>query len=221
MAGKRVVNFLHNGKNAGTQISMLSKAINKANPNISIVKCRHRVFLRDLPPDQEYFFSIREPISRFKSAFYSRKRKGQPRYFAEWTPYEAHAFQDFEHANDLAEALFEDSERGRKALDAITSINHTSMNQIDWFYMHGNMFKVRPPLYIIRQENFAKDFAKFKELLGVDSETTIETDAVRSHRNDYRGVPEFTEKAIENLEKWYSQDFEFYKRCEAWLEQKG
>lgn len=217
--GKRVINFLHIGKNAGTQISMLSKAINKANPHISILKCSHRTFLRDLPSEQEYFFSIREPVSRFKSAFYSRKRKGQPRFFAEWTPYEAQAFADFEHANDLAEALFEEGERGRQAIDAINSISHTSMNQVDWFYMHGNMFKVRPPLYIIRQENFADDFAKFKELLGVDNETTIETDSVRSHRNDYDSVPELSERAVGNLKKWYSQDIEFYKRCEAWLEQ--
>lgn len=216
--GKRVVNFLHIGKNAGTQISVLADVINSENPHISIVKRNHDTFLRHLPVDQEYFFSIREPISRFKSGFYSRKRKGKPRIFAEWTIYEAQAFQNFEHANDLAEALFEPSERGRQAIDAIKSIRHTAMNQVDWFYTCGNMFEIRPPVHIIRQENFANDFAKLTELLGVEGEVIIEKDPVRSHRNNYEGVPELSELAIENLTKWYSQDIAFYKRCVAWLE---
>jgi hypothetical protein len=66
--------FLHVGKNAGTQILHLASQLQ--NNGIVINKMPHRGRLMDISGNDRYFFSIRDPISRFKSGFYSRKRKG-------------------------------------------------------------------------------------------------------------------------------------------------
>ena len=116
---RRTVHFLHLRKNAGTQIKFVAQQINENNENCWVESHKHRVRLNDLPPEAEHFFSIRDPITRFKSAFYSRKRKGQPRIFIDWSPEEKEIFSTFEHANDLAEALFEDSSRGSLAFGAM------------------------------------------------------------------------------------------------------
>ena len=76
---KDLVHFLHLGKNAGTTIKALVRKINQEAKTTLIAAHGHRITLSDLPKDAVYFFSIRDPIARFYSGFYSRKRKGAPR----------------------------------------------------------------------------------------------------------------------------------------------
>ena len=95
--------FLHIGKNAGTQITHVTKQLKKY--NIKIKKYHHKTKLADLSRNSQYFFSIRNPATRFLSGFYSRKRKGQPRLNIDWNIHEKIAFEQFEHANDIAENL--------------------------------------------------------------------------------------------------------------------
>ena len=215
------IHFLHIGKCAGTQIAHAIEILNQDYGKTVIKKQPHGVYLRDIPQEAQYFFSIREPLSRFRSGFYSRKRKGMPRYKVEWNSGEAKAFADFEHANDLAEALFEDGERGQLAFSAIRSIRHTARNQVDWFVLDGDFLENRPPLWIIRQERFADDMARLSERLGEDLEilgSSAPKDQTERHSNDYTGVPDFSEKAIASLTRWYAQDIAFYAHCERWLD---
>src|SRR5215469_6421945 len=102
---RTTIHFLHIGKNAGTQIKFVAQQINQNDENCRIVTHPHEVKLGHLPQGARYFFSIRNPLTRFKSAFYSRKRKGLPRFFLDWSAEEKQVFSSFEHANDLAEAL--------------------------------------------------------------------------------------------------------------------
>lgn len=215
------VHFLHIGKNAGTQVVALCDQINASGGQngVRIRKEPHHVSLRDLPVDARYFFSTRDPIKRFKSGFYSRQRKGQPRLNSEWSTHEEAAFGAFEHANDLAEALFEKGPLGRKALGAIHSIRHTAMNQIDWFCQTGNFLEIRPPVAILRQEHLSDDFDAFKSHLGVSLDLVPEIDKGKAHATDYAAIPELSEKACENLRRWYAQDFEFVARCERWVQE--
>ena len=145
-AGRRTVHYLHIGKNAGTKVSEIVAAVNSQTPEVQMIKHSHHVALGAIPDGDPYFFSIRNPMKRFFSGFYSRKRKGQPRFYAEWSPHEEQAFAAFEHANDLAEALYEDSDAGHKAFAAIRSIQHLSANQVDWFTRHGFFLDLRPPI---------------------------------------------------------------------------
>src|SRR5262249_46523580 len=126
---KRTIHFLHISKNAGTQIKFVVQQINRNNENYRIEAHPHRIGLKHLPPSADYFFSIRNPYTRFQSGFYSRKRKGAPRLFIDWSPEEEETFSNFEHANDLAEALFEDSTRGYLAFAAMRAIPHLQIQQ--------------------------------------------------------------------------------------------
>lgn len=213
----RTVHYLHIGKTAGTQIKHVIEQINALGQPLAIKGHRHAVKLIDLPPDAEYFFSVRKPESRFRSAFYSRKRKGMPRYNIEWTAYERAMFQRFEHANDLAEALFEKSQRGFEAFCAMNSSLHFT-SQVAWFSNSGFFFKLRPPMAILRQEELANDLTDLLRRLGVSSAISLADDPVRSHRNPYHDAPELSDKARNNLRIWFAQDYLFYDYCNAWIE---
>ena len=214
----RELHFLHIGKCAGTQIKALAGKINTMNSNSKIVVHRHSVTLASLPRDAEYFFSIRSPDTRFSSGFYSRKRKGRPRFNVEWTSSEREAFLNFEHANDLAEALFSEGTQGWRAFAAMQSIQHLAINQCDYFKHCGAFLSNRPPLTIIRQEHFEPDITILIGKLGLNALPPLETDPVTSHRNDYSDAKPLSEKARANLRKWYMQDFELYRQCNSWLE---
>lgn len=216
--GKRVA-FLHIGKNAGTQITLLANRLQQTGcSSVRIVKMGHGVKLHDLPQDMPYFFSIRDPISRFKSGFLSRKRQGLPKHFSPWSASEALAFELFASANELAENLFEPSENGKNAVRAITSIQHTGMHQIDWFIKSGFLLE-RPPVWIIRQNCFEQDVLTLLSRLDLHvsvSELFAEV-PVRAHSQNYDGIPELSIKAIANLKKWYERDFLFCELCEDWI----
>lgn len=213
------IHYLHIGKNAGSQVNLVAAQINRHSDHYRIVPRGHDVRLEDLPPGERYFFSIRDPASRFVSGFYSRKRKGQPRIYSEWSKHEAAAFRHFDHANDLAEALFEPGERGAAAFSAIKSILHTAMDQVGWFERSGSFLELTPPIWILRQEHFSADLDSLMRALGCEKlQVTLANGAVSAHRNDYSGIPPLSPVARRNLARWYAQDYELYARCCAWLE---
>jgi hypothetical protein len=217
---RRVVYFLHIGKAAGSQLKHAISQINAAEPRLKLAALTHDVFLQHLPQPADYFFSIRDPISRFQSGFYSRKRRGRPLYDIAWTTFEVEAFNRFEHANDLAEALFAPGELGMHALAAIKSIRHTAQDQIDWFVLAGDIFVTRPPVWVIRQEHFEADLATLVRRLGLTIQPNIVRDSKGAHRNDYSNVPALSEQARANLRRWYAQDFALYEAVENWMAQK-
>ena len=212
--------FLHIGKNAGTQIKHVTKQLKRY--NIKIKNYPHIVKLKDLPKESNYFFSIRNPATRFVSGFYSRKRKGQPRLYCDWNLHESIAFEQFEHANDIAENLFNTNKIGDSARAAIKSIGHTGMQQIDWFQESAYLEK-QPPLTIIRQEFFNQDMQRLLDMLNlkIDIATLITENIISAHSNEYKNIPALTEKGALNLEKWYIQDYMFYKTCEDWIKKSN
>lgn len=75
--------------------------------------------------DRQLAFVVRDPVSRFISAFYSRQRQGRPTYQSGWSAEEAAAFLWFEHAEELALALASDAPRRKSAaLFAFNAIQH-------------------------------------------------------------------------------------------------
>jgi hypothetical protein len=217
---RRVVYFLHIGKAAGSQIKQMMVQVNAQRRDIWMQGLSHDVFLRDLPKPADYFFSVRDPVLRFRSGFYSRKRRGRPLNDVAWTDHEVAAFANFEHASDLAEALFAPGEIGMKAVAAMKSIRHTAQDQIDWFALSGDIFTVRPPVWVLRQEHFDADLAVLLDRLGVDFTPEMRRDATGAHANCYDGLPPLTERGIENLRRWYAQDLAFYEAVEAWMMQQ-
>ena len=202
--------FLHISKTAGTQIMHIIKQLKKH--KINIKRHDHWVKLSELPLNTKYFFSIRNPTTRFVSGFYFRKRKKNH------SQHEKITFERFEHANDLAENLFAEGKSGISARNAIQSIKHNAMLQIDWF-QRFSYFELQPPITIIRQEHFETDMQRLLELLNVNLEVSnlISNDSDISHKNQYKEIPPLSEKSLKNLEKWYLQDYMFYEMCESWL----
>ncbi|MEM6900819.1 MAG: sulfotransferase family 2 domain-containing protein [Pseudomonadota bacterium] len=218
---KDSIYFIHLSKTAGSHIKNIISEINSNRNSEKIITLHdHDVMLDRLPEYSRYFFSIRNPIQRFNSAFYWRKQQGGEHFNLPWNAHESAAFSLFEDANHLAESLFEQSENGLKAAAAIKSIAHTSRNQIDNFSLCGNLFNVQPPLWIIRQERFDEDIRHLLSLLGVSEDFKMPEAQPSSRRQNYHDVPELSETAFRNLERWYSQDFEFIRLCEAWLSDK-
>jgi sulfotransferase famil protein len=214
----RDIHYLHIGKTAGTQIKNIITQINQTNHNCHITAHPHHIQLRHLKSGYEYFFSIRSPLTRFVSGFYSRKRKGRPRYNREWSDHERRCFTIFQHANELAEALFEDNNAGLQAFSAIKSIEHCAYNQSDFFNSMGFIFEIRQPTAIIRQEFFIEDTRNFCNVLGLDLSVSISDDPMVVHANEYAGCPPLSDKAIRNLREWYRQDFDFYGHCCRWID---
>lgn len=217
LQGKERVNFLHIGKTGGSQI----KNVLKEHPNkkCSFKVWGHRTKLLDLPESQDYFFSVRDPVSRYLSAFYYRKNKGLPGVFQEWSPGEKLAFQLFDNPSDLAEALFLPSLMGMWAAEAMQSIAHVAAHQIDWFERFG-FLSIRPPIAIIRQENLAADLDKFlKNLLGFSNTLSgITKDENVARINNYPVNSILSTTAKKNIEKWYCRDVIFYESCCEWIE---
>ena len=217
---RKTIHFLHIGKCAGTQLKLICDQVNSLEPGVRIVYHNHWVRLVDLTGGDPYFFSIRDPFTRFVSGFYSRKRKGQPRKLVEWTAHEAQAFGIFEHANDLAESLFQSGELGIKAFSAMKSILHTAQNQSDWFTARGFFLYRRPPIWIVRQECFDTDLKVLLDRAGLaalEPSIKVSSDRVSAHMNDYSGIPDLSPKARKNLRIWYAQDFEVYRACSEWI----
>ncbi len=104
MSKKAKVNFLHIGKTGGSAIrSSFEKYSNKG--KYSLVFNRHSYFLTDVPKGEKIVFFIRDPISRFISGFYSRKRKGRPLYNVPWKDGEEEAFNLFETPNLISKCI--------------------------------------------------------------------------------------------------------------------
>ena len=94
--------FLHIGKTGGAAVKHALKPVAAAG---HLMLHGHDVRLHDVAPGEQVFFFLRDPLSRFVSAFYSRQREGRPRYVVPWTPDEEAAFGRFRTANELADGL--------------------------------------------------------------------------------------------------------------------
>jgi hypothetical protein len=216
---KNLIHFLHIGKCAGTSIKLFISSVNEKNGAVTIISHGHSIALSDLPATARYFFPIRDPITRFYSGFYSRKRKGQPRLYSEWSEAERLVFGHFPHANDLAENLFADSVAGRRAFLAMKSIGHVSQPQHSWFDNVEEILTTRPPICILRQEHLEQDLRFLARKLGLSEDFSMETDPVKSHRNDYSDAPPLSSHAIANLKQWYAADLQFHKLANAWIDE--
>ncbi len=217
--GPARIHYLHIGKTAGNQIKYVLKAIQQENPGTRFQLHPHSTRLERLHPDARYFFSIRHPVTRFKAAFYERKRQDHGRNL--WSSHEEESFASFDHAVELAEALFDDSERGRAARDSIWSIEHMRKPQSQWFVPLGHFLKKRPPVWIVRQERLDDDLDELFSRLNLLAVPTARAGKSEAKITSYTDIPELSAHAIENLSRWYTTDIQFYRDCCDWLESQA
>jgi hypothetical protein len=178
----------------------------------------HRFTLSDVPREDVAFFALRDPISRFLSGYYSRLRKGAPRYFVEWTDAEARAFKWFPTPQELADALAEPSGKPRRRAEfAMKSIRHVKRPLTFWTgkpsYLRKHIDKV---IYIARQETLDEDWEKLKELLGLPSDQMLPKDDTYAHRTVYAADDDRTlsGKGEDALRAWYADDYKLIEIAE-------
>lgn len=165
---------------------------------------------------------LRDPVSRFISGFYSRQRKGQPRYYSEWSPKEKEIFEHFAIPNEIAVSLAnKQAEDHALAIMALKSVQH--FKPYSKWYVDIDYFKSRfeDILFIGFQESLDADFIKLKSILEIPQNITLPTDGIVAHKNPKDLNKSIDESGIKALREWYSEDFYFISLCEEIMSNKA
>lgn len=214
LQGKPRMHFLHLGKTGGSAVKYAIE--NSRNPHTRYVVYLHphATTLRDVPPQESFFFFLRDPISRFVSGFYSRQRQGRPRYFLPWTPDEKTAFEHFGSPNELAGALSSgDPQEKANARAAMNGILHVKDSYWNWFESTDYFSSRLPDLFFIGfQERLSDDFEVVKAKLGLP-EISLPQDEVHAHRNPANLDRSLEPQSVANLKHWYAADYELVDFC--------
>lgn len=214
LRGKQIIHFLHIGKTGGTAIKHVLKQSSVTN-DYAIFIHNHETKFMDIQAGEKIIFFLRDPISRFVSAFYSRKRQGQPRIFNPWKAEEKIAFEYFETPNELAIALSShDLEVKSRAEKAMRSIGHVKSSYWDWFQNEEYIKKRISDIFFIGfQESLTKDFTVLKKKLGTPDHLQLPNDDIKAHRNP-KGIDKSLEAvAVKNLKQWYIKEYQFIELC--------
>jgi len=212
-AGKQTVHLLHIGKTGGTA---LKEALREASgKKYRLIMHRHTTTLRYISRRDKVIFFVRDPISRFVSGFYSRQRRGMPRYNAPWSKEEAEAFAHFSTPNQLALSLSSpDPAIKEAALKAMQTIRHVNTHYRYWLISKDYLLSRRKSiLFIGTQEDLEADFEMIKRLLGLPHYVRLPNDPFKAHRNPANVDKPLDPEAIGNLNQWYAEDYELYELC--------
>jgi hypothetical protein len=210
------VHFIHVSKAGGTAIRhALNRARRAAGGELStpwgpLVSHRHSFGLADVPEGDKAVFALRDPVARFVSGFYSRQRKGAPRYVREWSAAERRSFEWFSTPRALADALAEPAgEERERAEFAMDAIRHLRRRLTLWTgspdYLRGHLDRV---LYIARQETLAEDWERLKELLELPGDLALPEDDVTAHRTDPALDRSLSDAGAAAVRAWYAEDYE-------------
>jgi len=219
---KQKVHFLHIGKTGGTAIKTALKEYLDSNLKYSIILHNHGTSLKDVPEGEYVVFFLRDSISRFISGFYSRQRKGQPRYNSEWSNDERKVFEKFNTPNEVAIALADSfSPYHGLSLLAMEGVQHFRPYR-DW-YINCAYFESRSNdiLFVGFQESLESDFSKLKKILEIPKDALLPTDDVNAHKNPINLDKSIDKESRIALEKWYDNDFIFIEKCKMLMKSKS
>jgi hypothetical protein len=207
------LHVLHIGKTGGTALSHVLVA------NADVARYRfmfggHELTLSDVPRGERFMFFIRDPLTRFVSAFNSRLREGRPRYHYPWRDEEKKAFSRFSSPDELAAALSASSRRlRREAEEAMRGVGHLSTAYSFWLGTPGELrARAGEAFFIGFQDRLDHDFAELKRRLGLPPEAELPTGA-EAHRAPAGSETELRAAARSNLERWYADDIALVELC--------
>jgi hypothetical protein len=210
---KQRVHFLHIGKTGGSAIKAVLKEFPET-PRYTINLHGHSTSLKDVPKGEPVVFFLREPVSRFVSGFYSRQRKGQPRYYSEWSPKEKKVFDHFPTPGKLATSLANEEALALMAMEHILHFKRYSAWYGDFDYFESRLDDV---LFVGFQESLDAGFAQLKRILEIPDEVDLPTDDVGAHRNPRSVDKTVDERGVAALRKWYSEDIRFVSLCKQFM----
>lgn len=217
------VHFLHIGKTGGTAIRQaLTDAGLPDTPYGRVVLHEHGFRLSDVPGDDYVFFVVRDPVDRFVSAFYSRLRRGQPRYFFEWSDAEREAFGRFATPEALASALAGDDPEDRAAAAvALRRVKH--MQALRRMLVRPTLLEERSHqiLFIGRQECLDADWLQIVRLLALPVGARLPRGHEHAHRSDPSLDRALSATAVAVLRGWYASDYDLIRACDRMRARNG
>jgi hypothetical protein len=207
------LHVLHIGKTGGTALNhvLVQHAdVSRYRPGFG----GHVLTVADVPVGERFMFFIRDPLSRFVSAFNSRLREGRPRYHYPWRDEEKVAFSIFKTPNDLATALSaQDSSLRKKAEAAMHGIGHLNTGYSFWLRDKSSLHARLSDLFFIGfQERLDDDFETLKQRLGLPVEAELPR-GDQAHQAPAGLDTQLGETARANLERWYAEDIGFVQLC--------
>jgi len=213
--GKKYIHFLHIGKTGGTAVKYALRSYTETDKYLLKLH-GHHTRLRNVPEKEYVIFFLRDPISRFVSAFYSRKRQGRPRHDMPWKPGEQEVFERYATPNQLALALSSVNEEERaSAVSAMWCVQHIKESYWDWFENEAYFRSRQSDIFFVGfQECLQAHFELLRLKLELPSEVQLPTDDVQAHRNSTDVDRSLHETAILNLKNWYQADYRFIKLCQ-------
>lgn len=207
------VHILHVGKMGGTA---LLTALEHVAHEFGIVCHDHFFRLQDIPQEDWAVVIVRDPTTRFVSAFNSRLRLGRPRANFEWTLEEAVAFTRFPTPNALAEALSSDDPNEFEATRAaMKGIFHVNMPLTYWLVDKDTLKARSSRLLVCLQEQLDDDFERLKTLFGLPPNIRLPGDPIQAHRTPAEFSTWLSELGRQNVRRWYADDVILYEMCQS------
>lgn len=205
----RNIHFMHIPKTGGSALKITFKT-----HNISVLEMHGHTFtLKDVKDTDGVVFSIREPISRFCSAFYSRQRQGRPLYNSKWSSIEEKIFTTFKEPDVFVKALSSNKLDLKKlAQSAFTSIGH--FRSLSHWLINIEYIKLKQDsiVWILEQNSLNEDFSKLTKILHIDKEMTLPEGDARIHKNSISKYS-LSEDSIAILQGVYRADYEIINYC--------
>jgi hypothetical protein len=217
------VHFLHVGKTGGSAVKRGLRRAGTAESRFGTILVHpHRVHLAHLPVGAPYFFFfVRDPVARFLSGFYSRLRKGEPRYHLEWTPAERAAFGRFGTPQELAGALAGNVVQRRRAERALRSIRHLSP-VVETVAPAERLADVTDRIvYVGRQETLTAEWPVLLRELGLPAGVRLPRNPVAAHVGPADEDRSLEPRQVEALRRYYAEDEALVAFCERLRADRG
>jgi len=202
------------GKTGGTALNQTLLKYADAS-SYRLVFGGHTLTLRDVPAGERFMFVLRDPLTRFVSAFNGRLREDRPRYHYPWREEEKTAFAIFKTPDQLATALSSaDDDERMQAEDAMQGIGHVNTPYSYWFGDEES-FRTRVPdvFFIGFTERLNDEFVLLKRKLGLPPDIELPRDETGAHRTPAGFSTDLSEVGRANLERWYARDLAFMQLC--------
>jgi hypothetical protein len=207
LRGQTLVHVLHIYKTGGTALKHALQDATSGNGHL-VLSHKHSVTMDCIPIGQKVVFFLRDPASRFVSAYYDRRRLGRPRYDTPWSAQEARMFARFDTPNALAEALCSRTDRAA-AREGMASIGRITQPVSGWLGSAESLLARRDDILMVgQQETLSSDFERLKLRLGLPETLELPSSAVEAHFGE-KASTYLSPAALGALREWFAADYTY------------
>ncbi len=211
MHDKQVVHLLHLPKTGGRALKVALRPFSKNLDYYLVLKPGH-YSLASIPLDDKFFFTLRDPLSRFVSGFNHIYRQGAPLFREPWTPFQQRVFEVYDSANQLAEAL---ARKEVLAVEAMSRLGHLRKIALQMGGLDNLRKREANILMVCFQERLTEDFVKLKNLLELPEECALPNNPVQANMAPQCSLETLSEHAKVCLVEHYQEDYELIEYCKS------